>query len=138
MSMQINKITDTYAVSPQIALSDIAIAAQSGYKAIINNRPDGEIWGQMKSAVLAAEAKKQGVDYYHFPVQKGGLNAAHVESLNGVLAKTDGPVLAFCTSGMRSSMVWAVSQIGIMDSQSIVQTVANAGYDISGLRAQLT
>lgn len=137
MAMQIHKITENYAVSPQIRPADIADASELGYTAIVNNRPDGEGLGQPKSDVLAAEAEALGVAYFHIPVKKGDLNAGHVDALKTVMAQADGPVLAFCASGMRSSMVWALSQNGEMGADSIVQAVAEAGYDISPLKPKL-
>jgi sulfide:quinone oxidoreductase len=43
------------------------------------------------------------------------------------------PVLAYCRSGMRCTTLWALAHAKTMDRASIVQTAANAGYDISAI-----
>ena len=41
--MDIRRLTETYAVSPQITPEDVAAIKAAGFTTIINNRPDGEI-----------------------------------------------------------------------------------------------
>ncbi|MBT8412600.1 MAG: TIGR01244 family phosphatase, partial [Octadecabacter sp.] len=48
-----------------------------------------------------------------------------------------GPVLAYCASGTRSSIVWALGQAGTMATDEIITAAAAAGYDLSGLKPQL-
>ena len=50
----------------------------------------------------------------------------------------DGPVLAYCRSGTRCCFVWAFGAAGRMDVDSIVAQAADAGYDLSPARQQLT
>ena len=52
-------------------------------------------------------------------------------------AKGEGPVLAYCASGTRCTVVWAFGQVGKMTTDEILQTAANAGYDLAGLRPTL-
>jgi uncharacterized protein (TIGR01244 family) len=54
--MKIAKLTPFLAVSPQIAKADLGALAAQGFRAVINNRPDGEAVDQPESAALAAAA----------------------------------------------------------------------------------
>ncbi|MBT6544024.1 MAG: TIGR01244 family phosphatase, partial [Rhodobacteraceae bacterium] len=49
----------------------------------------------------------------------------------------DGPVLAYCASGTRSTVIWALGQIGTLPVDEILNQAAQAGYDLSGLRPTL-
>lgn len=131
--MKIRPLTENFAVSPQIHGRDIAKIAAQGYKTIINNRPDGEAWGQPRAADIEAEAKKHGLAYHHLPFSNRGLEPGQVEKMADIVQSAGGPVLAFCRSGTRSAHTWALSQAGKMAVEDIIAAAANAGYDIRAL-----
>ena len=54
--MQIQKISPSLSVSPQITAEDVAALAQAGFRSIINNRPDGESDDQPDTAAIATAA----------------------------------------------------------------------------------
>ncbi|HHL42508.1 MAG TPA: TIGR01244 family phosphatase [Hellea balneolensis] len=103
--MQITKITDNFAVSPQIEFGDVAKIKSQGFTAIINNRPDGEAADQPLSQALAKAAKKAGIDYHHIPVRPGRASADDKARFKQVLESTEGPVLAFCRTGTRARLL---------------------------------
>ena len=137
MGMKIRTLTETFAVSPQIRANDVAEAAAQGYRAIINNRPDGEGWGQPKSADIEAEAKAHGLSYTHIPVNLRGLAPEQVGQMIAAQEAAEGPILAFCNTGTRSSILWALSQAGKIPADEIIAAAAKAGYNVSNLRAHL-
>lgn len=132
------RLTDTMSVAGQLAPADMVAAAASGYVAVVNNRPDHEAGGQPTGADLAAAAEAAGLRYTAIPVGAAGLGPAQVEAMAAVLADDDGPVLAFCRSGTRSTHLWALAaaQLG-GDPVAIVNAAAGGGYDIAGLRPAL-
>jgi len=137
MGMKIRPLTETFAVSPQIRANDVATAAAQGYRTIINNRPDGEGWGQPKSADIEAEAKAHGLSYTHIPVSLRGLAPEQVGQMIAAQEAAEGPVLAFCNTGTRSSILWALSQASKIPADEIIAAAAKAGYNVSNLRAHL-
>ena len=54
-----------------------------------------------------------------------------------MVAASDGPVLAYCASGTRCSVVWALAQAGKMPTHEILSQTAQAGYDLEHLRPML-
>jgi len=55
------------------------------------------------------------------------------------LQKADGPVLAFCRSGTRSTYLWALARHSLGDDgEALIATAAGAGYDLSSIRPILT
>jgi uncharacterized protein (TIGR01244 family) len=130
------RVTDRISVSPQIALSDVAEAARQGFRMIINNRPDGEEPAQPASRDFEAAAAQAGLAYAHVPV-RGGPTAEQVETQRRLIEQADGPVLAFCRSGTRSIVTWALGEAagGARGREELVRLGRDAGYDLSGVLA---
>jgi len=131
---QFRRVTDQISVSPQISLPEVDAAARQGFKLIINNRPDGEEPGQPPSSAFEAAAAAAGLAYAHIPV-RGGPTREQVETQRQVIAEADGPVLAFCRSGTRSIVTWAVGEAlsGAAGRDELVRLGRDAGYDLSGV-----
>lgn len=135
--MDIKHITPDYAVSPQIDPNDLPAIAAAGFKAIICNRPDAEVPPTHQADVIKIAAKAAGLAFTRIPVTHQGLNMQMVEDQAAAMAAADGPVLAYCASGTRSSIVWSLSQAGKMSTDDILAATAAAGYDLGGMRGQL-
>lgn len=131
---QFRRVTDQFSVSPQIAVSDVAQAATEGFVLIINNRPDGEDPAQPDGAEIEAAARAAGLDYVAIPV-RGGPDGAQVLAQRQAVEAADGSVLAYCRSGTRSIVTWAIgqAQAGNVDRQTLISLGAEAGYDLSGV-----
>jgi uncharacterized protein (TIGR01244 family) len=98
--------------------------------AIVNNRPDDEEPGQPSAAEMAAAAKAAGLTYRHIPMA-GGLSAALVREMAEALAEAEGPLLAFCRSGTRSTYLWALAEAqNGADGEELMRKAAAAGYDL--------
>lgn len=108
--MGYTRISDRLAVSPQIALKDIAALAKDGFTGIVNNRPDGESSDQPAAREIEAEASRQGLDYWHIPVVPGAMTEDDVRAFAAAVADAKGPVLAFCRTGNRSSALWKAAR----------------------------
>jgi len=135
--MDIRQLSTAYAVSPQIDAANIAAIAEAGFKTIICNRPDAEVPPSHHSSVMAAEARKQGLAFVTNPVTHQGLNMQMVDTQKATMDGSDGPTLAYCASGTRSSIVWALGQAAEMSADDILAATAAAGYDLGGMRPQL-
>lgn len=135
--MQIKRLTDTLSVAPQISEADLAALAAEGFHSVINNRPDGESADQPASAVLAAAAARAGLVYRDIPVVSGQLQDAQVAAFGAALAELPAPTLAFCRTGTRSTTLWALDAVLAQPVAEVVQTAAEAGYDLAALRPRL-
>jgi uncharacterized protein (TIGR01244 family) len=130
MSGMFRRVDDSFWVSPQIAPADVEAARALGVRVIVNNRPDGEAPGQVPGEEIKAAAQAAGLGYVAAPVA-GGPTEAAVKAMTEALAQ--GPVLAYCASGTRSMLVWAIAQI-VSGAQTRDETVAlgrNAGFDLA-------
>jgi uncharacterized protein (TIGR01244 family) len=135
--MDIRRITPDYAVSPQVSPEDMATLAAEGFKVVINNRPDAEIGPDVCCDAIRAAAEAAGLTYVPNPVVNGGLTLDMVEAQGTCCAEAEGPVFAYCRSGTRSSIVWALSQAGTRPTAEILAALEAAGYPQPGLGPQL-
>lgn len=131
-------IAPNFFVAPQITPEEIAAAKARGVTLIINNRPDNEEPGQPKGADLEKAARAAGLAYAAIPVKGGIVGAGDLDALDAALAKNDGATLAFCRSGMRSTLLWALARVRAgEDIDVVITSAAEAGYDIAGQRRSL-
>jgi uncharacterized protein (TIGR01244 family) len=132
--MDLRTVTPDFAVAPQIAPEDLGEVSSQGFTLVINNRPDGETPDQPSSAVMQAAAEAAGLDYRHIPVI-GRPGEAQVKAVADAVADAKGPVLAFCRSGTRSIVTWALGQSqGSQRSRADLLGLGQAaGYDLSGV-----
>lgn len=129
------KLTDSIHASPQITLEDVAEAAAMGVKLIINNRPEGESDDQVPGADIEAAARAAGLDYVAIPVTHAGFSEPQVVAMAKALEGAEGPVLAYCRSGTRSTLLWALSEASQGgDPDALTNMAAKAGYDVSPVR----
>ena len=108
--MDYNQLSDWLAVAPQAKPEDLGALAAAGFVGIMNNRPDGEGTDQPSSLELEAEARRLGLAYWHVPVAPGAMTDKEVRAFAAALAEVDGPVLAFCRTGNRSTALWNAAQ----------------------------
>ncbi|MBN8873259.1 MAG: TIGR01244 family phosphatase [Rhodospirillales bacterium] len=133
----LRRLTPALSVAPQISAADLGGLSALGFRAVVNNRPDGEAEGQPPSALLEATARRLGLAYRHIPVVSGKVTDGDVQAFATALAELRGPVLAFCRTGTRSTTLWALSQAAHLDPAAILSTAKQAGYDLAGIRPRL-
>ncbi len=135
--MDIRRLSPDFAVAPQILPTDLAAIAGEGFRTVINNRPDGEAPDQPASAELQAEAERHGLDYRPLPVISGQVGDDDADAFAELLEATEDPALAFCRTGTRSVILWALAEARRQPVERIVDAAARAGYDLQGLRPRL-
>ncbi|MDR5652088.1 TIGR01244 family sulfur transferase [Ruixingdingia sedimenti] len=135
--MDIRPITPDYAVSPQIDPEDMAAIAAAGYRVVIDNRPDAEIPPSQHTGVMRAAAEAAGLVFVVNHVVGGAITLANVEAQGAAIAAAPGPVLAYCASGNRSSIVWALSQAGRRPADELIGLPARHGYNLEPCRPQI-
>lgn len=135
--MDIRPLTDGYAVSPQINPADIAAIKAAGYRVIVCNRPDGEAPAGETAADVRAAAEAEGLTFIDNPFVPGALDMTLIETQGRAIDTATGPILAYCASGNRSSVLWALSQAGKVDIETLISVPARYGYQLEPLRPQI-
>lgn len=129
--MDIRRVTQDLAVSPQISPEEMAEVKAAGFASIVCNRPDGEALEQPTFAEVQAAAQAAGLVSLCLPVASGGMSETHVDAMAQAWPDLPKPVLAYCRSGTRSITLWALSQRGQLDREVLIAAARNAGYDLS-------
>ncbi len=132
---EFRKLSDDFYASPQITPQEVSEAAAMGIALVINNRPDGEAPDQPAGADIEAATRAAGMDYLAIPIGSAGFSEPQVEKLQEALAASQGPVLGYCRSGTRSTLLWSLAQArGGGSPDSIADATAEAGYDVAPVR----
>jgi uncharacterized protein (TIGR01244 family) len=129
------RLTDTLLVSEQIDVGSVAVAAANGIGLIINNRPEGESDDQTKGEDIEAAAHAAGISYIAIPITHAGFSQPQVDAMIEALDEAEGQVLAYCRSGTRSCLLWALAECKQGgDADALTNMAAKAGYDLSPIR----
>ena len=136
-AMDIRALTPSYAVSPQIDLADLTAIKAAGFTTVIDNRPDGEIPPHLHGRQMQAAAQALGLDFVINPVISGGLTTENITAQAAAVAASTGPVFAYCASGNRCSVVWALMSAGTRPTEDLIGIPARFGYNLEHLRGQL-
>lgn len=115
-------------VAGQLTAPGLHSLAAANIALVINNRPDGEEYGQPASAEMEAAVSAEGAAYRHIPMA-GGLSLEQIAEARDALAETEGKVLLYCKSGMRSALLWAAARVaGGTPIDEVIASAENAGF----------
>nr|WP_251133912.1 TIGR01244 family sulfur transferase [Rhodomicrobium sp. Az07] len=138
VSVPARQLTEKLSVAPQIRVEDIPAYAAQGIETIISNRPDGETPDQPTFAEVRKAAEANGIKAIHIPITSASsISDADAAAFGKALDESKGKTLAFCRSGTRATLLWSLSQAGKRPTQEIMQTAAEAGYDVSPILTRL-
>lgn len=135
--MDIRQLTPRFYVSPQIDPSDIDALREAGITRILCNRPDSEVPPSHQAAAICAAAEAGGLSFAAQPLTHQTMVPEVIANNSALGSETDDIVLAYCASGTRSCIAWALSVAGSIDAEEIITTGANAGYDLRSMKPVL-
>ena len=134
--MEIKRIDDDISVAPQIVVGDLTAIAEAGFKTVICNRPDGESEDQQAYAEIEIAAQAAGISIIFQPVQSGTVTDEDGVEFGKLLDNASKPVLAYCRTGTRCTILWCLSRLGKLPVAEIVNKASAAGFDMSGVAAR--
>lgn len=133
--MEIRPLSDRYAVAPQIAPEDAPAVAAAGYDTVICNRPDAEVPPGLRAEAVREAVEAAGLRFVALPATHDTIDEALVAAQRE--AASGGRTLAYCASGTRSSILWALGEAAHRPAEAILRDAARAGYDLAPLRPRL-
>ncbi len=131
--MDIRPLSTDYAVSPQITEDDIPAIAAAGFDTVVCNRPDAEVAPELQAEALRPALEAAGLRLVVNPVVSGGLTMENVAAQKEVI-DAGAKVLAYCASGNRSSIVWALALAGTRPTEELIAAGAQYGYQVPQFR----
>ena len=136
--MNIHKITEKFFVSAQIEAADAPAVVDAGIVRVICNRPDQEVPAALQADAIGAAVRAAGIDFAVLPITHQSMTQSVVAEQSELINSADGPVLAYCASGTRSTIAWALGQAGEMEAQDIINAARNGGYDLANMQQVLS
>ena len=135
--MNLKPLSPDFSVTPQIEATEVAELAMRGFKSIIGNRPEGEAPDQPSWPSLVAEAEQHGMSVRQIPVVPGLIGPDDVRLFAAALRDLPTPIAAFCRTGTRSAMLWALANPEGLSVDERIARAAAQGYDIGPLRERM-
>lgn len=135
--MDLRKISERYSVAPQLQPEEMQAAADAGFAAVICNRPDVEVPGALQAPVMRQAAEAAGLEFHYLPLTHQTFTQDLVQRQRAIMDAAEKPVLAYCASGTRSTIAWALGQAGSMPVDDILSATRDGGYDLSTIRPTL-
>lgn len=135
--MKFAKINNELTVSDQITIEDLKEIQAQGYKTIFCNRPDQESEGQLTFLTIEKEAQNLGIKAIHQPVIGGQISDDDIAQFGSSFELAQKPIFAYCRTGTRCSMLWALSHVKTLPIDEILSKAQIAGYDLSPIKDRL-
>lgn len=135
--MKLAVLTPNVTALPQPTAEEIGDLAQRGYRSIIGNRPEGETPDQPAWTELKAAAAANGMEAVQIPVVASKISGRDVEAFRDALERLPKPIAAFCRTGTRSTLLWALANQGNLTVDERISIAAKEGYDLQPFRTLL-
>lgn len=128
MTLDLRRLTADYGVAPQIDPADLPAIKALGFVMVIDNRPDGEIGAALRAEAMEQAAKAAGLAFVVNPVFPGEFTPDLIARQRAAIETAGGPVLAYCASGNRSTVVWELVNAGRIPTDEMLAIAAQHGY----------
>ncbi|MCS4532769.1 TIGR01244 family sulfur transferase [Neisseria montereyensis] len=137
--MTIRRLTDKIYIASQLTHASVAEAVALGIKSVFCNRPDGEAADQTSAEQMKQWFAEAGINQFiYLPVTAPTINAEVAAEFRSHLTDAEVPVLAYCLTGTRSSLLWAYGAVAngmaVADAMAMAR---NAGVDLSSFEGRL-
>ena len=135
--MDMRQITPRFFAAPQISAEDVPAIAAAGITRVVCNRPDAEVPPSHQAAAIEAAVRAAGLEFEVQPLTHQTMTPDVISKNHALLSGAEGPVLAYCASGTRSTVAWALAAVAEMPINDVIEAAREGGYDLSNLRPTL-
>ena len=136
--MIIRQLTPELSVADQLTMDNLEAVKEAGFKAVICNRPDEEGEPHADADSMAQKADALGLEFRYLPVNGANITDTDVAQHAALLSEVPGPVLTYCRSGARCAKLWALSEAGKQDVNTLIETVDQAGLSVVDIAHRLS
>ena len=136
--MIIRQLTTELSVADQLTVDDLEAVKEAGFNAVICNRPDEEGEPHADADSMAQKANALGIEFRYLPVNGANITDTDVAQHAALLSEVPGPVLTYCRSGARCVKLWALSEAGKQDVNTLIETVDKAGLTVVDIAHRLS
>ena len=136
--MIIRQLTTELSVADQLTVDDLEAVKEAGFNAVICNRPDEEGEPHADADSMAQKANALGIEFRYLPVNGANITDTDVAQHAALLSEVPGPVLTYCRSGARCAKLWALSEAGKQNVNTLIETVDKAGLTVVDIAHRLS
>ena len=136
--MIIRQLTTELSVADQLTVDDLEAVKEAGFNAVICNRPDEEGEPHADADSMAQKANALGLEFRYLPVNGANITDTDVAQHAALLSEVPGPVLTYCRSGARCAKLWALSEAGKQDVNTLIETVDKTGLTVVDIAHRLS
>lgn len=136
--MIIRQLTTELSIADQLTVDDLEAVKEAGFNAVICNRPDEEGEPHADADSMAQKANALGIEFRYLPVNGANITDTDVAQHAALLSEVPGPVLTYCRSGARCAKLWALSEAGKQDVNTLIETVDKAGLTVVDIAHRLS
>ena len=86
---------------------------------------------------IGTAAEAAGIEVRYVPVKSGEITEQNLVEFGNAMEELPSPVLAYCLSGKRAAILWALNEAPNMLVSDIISLISKAGYDIATLKPWL-
>ncbi|WP_274571522.1 TIGR01244 family sulfur transferase [Neisseria leonii] len=109
--MPVYRLSDALYTAPQLDAETVRTAADLGIRSVVCHRPDGEEPDQPSFADIQRLLAAHGIIHSrHQPTAAPHISAADAAAFQALLDELPAPTLAYCRTGTRSSLLWAMTE----------------------------
>lgn len=136
--MKLAIITPNFTALAQPTINEIGKLADRGYRSIIGNRPEGEERDQPEWSQLKAAAAARNMHAVHIPVTASRITDVDIQAFRDALERLPKPIAAFCRTGTRSTLLWALANEANLTVDERLSIAAKEGYDLEPFKDLLS
>ncbi len=119
------KINDEVTVGPQPTEDELRQLSESGFKAVLNFRTEGEDEQPLSPDAEGDVVEAEGMEYLHIPVSMEAMGPELVDRFREKYADLAKPVFAHCKSGKRAGAL-VMMHVAVEQGMSGDQTLKKA------------
>ena len=135
--MDIRQITPKFFAAPQISPPDMAELAAAGFTRVLCNRPDVEVPPSHQAAAMQTAAEEAGLEFFVLPLTHQSMTPQVIAENKAIIDGCEGKILAYCASGTRTTIAWALGMAAEMNANDILAAARAGGYELGNLRPTL-
>jgi len=123
-------INPSFSVAAQIDREDVVKARELGFHTLINNRPDAEPGVEFPSQNADIAAQHAGLEFVYRPTENHLVYSdLSVDGFITALSGRSAPVLAYCKSGTRCAILWALAASRFQPSDQVFDYLMEQGFE---------
>lgn len=127
-------------IASQLSPDQVGRLRRSGFRSLIDLRPDGEAADQPASSVIDAAARASHLDFRYIPTPHGEIPDAVVDEFEQALDEMPRNTVVYCRTGRRAVRVFALAEASRADGPAvdeILKMTVQAGFAAEDLRSSL-